>query len=844
MGKEELEDKNQKIFVVSDKDNLSGSTNDIFLHGGQFNGENESNQLQQQNGERKFGEKDSSITTSNSSLEDELETIDLYDHHHHNKIESSSSASDTRNHCPMTEEEIPSDQQKINNNIHEIELEPTTPTTQQQSTEQVDTSNLNNSEQQTNTNTQSQQSLKPDNELSSNVDSNSPSRTSTFITEELSPKSILIIFSGLMVSLSLSSLDMTIVATALPAIVEDLGSLDKLSWVVTIYLLTSTSASPLFGKFSDIFGRKAMLIFSLIVFLIGSLLCALSYSMVMLIMARAIQGIGGGGLMSAVMIVMAEIVPLRERGKYQGLLGAVYALSSVIGPLMGGTFTDNITWRWAFWINLPLGAVALVVVFFALKLPHDVIPVKKGILRIDFLGTLTLVSAVVSFLLALSWGGIDYGWDSPIIIGLLGGSFGLLIVFVINEIFFTKHPIIPMILFTNRNYIICSLGSFFLGFIMFGVIYYIPLYFQIVKGESATLSGLQLLPTMLGIVIFGCISGLLIVKFGHYKSYPIFGTFLMTIGTFLLSIWSTNSPMSQYIGFQAIIGIGIGLTMQILVLIVQNSVEYKYISISTATISFFRSIGGVVSVSLFNTILNQQFQKNLNSLVLVDPDILKGTPASEFGAEQIRTFQGYGKTNIIEAYSQALSIVFLSATPFAGAACALIIFVKAKKLRTTLASPQQQQQDNNNNGQIETVDPNSDGTNNDNINNTNQQQQQQEIEIEIINENQQQEEIELKISKDDIPFKSKRFSGNIAENDSQQQQEVVVIEKKTNNNNNIDRQQQQQQQQQHKYINSISSDEHENIEIIDEAAIEMIHLPSIAVIQQQQQQQLNTILVK
>ncbi|EGG24315.1 major facilitator superfamily protein [Cavenderia fasciculata] len=223
---------------------------------------------------------------------------------------------------------------------------------------------------------------------------------------ELTQRQILIIFSGLMVSLSLSSLDLTIVATALPAIVNDLGGFDKLSWVVTIYLLTSTSSAPLFGKFSDIF---------------GSLLCATSYTMTMLIAARAIQGLGGGGLMSAVMIVMAEIVPLRQRGKYQGLIGAVYAVSSVIGPLIGGSFTDNVTWRWAFWINLPLGAIALCVVFFALRLPQDVISVRQGFKCIDFVGTISLVVSVIGFLLALSWGGVNYSWQSPVILSLFFG---------------------------------------------------------------------------------------------------------------------------------------------------------------------------------------------------------------------------------------------------------------------------------------------------------------------------------------------------------------------------------------------------------------------------------------
>ncbi|EGC29173.1 hypothetical protein DICPUDRAFT_58958 [Dictyostelium purpureum] len=501
----------------------------------------------------------------------------------------------------------------------------------------------------------------------------------------LTPKQILIIFSGLMTSLFLSSLDLTIVATALPAIVADLHGAEQLPWVVTIYLLTSTSVSPLFGKFSDIFGKKILLLSSLVIFLIGSLLCAVATSMNMLILARAIQGVGGGGLMSAVMIVMAEIVPLRDRGKYQGLLGAVYAVSSVVGPLMGGTFTDNITWRWAFWINLPLGAVAFIVVFFALRIPQKVIPFSEGVKKIDVVGSLCLVAATICFLLGLSWGGIDYPWDSPIIICLLAGTGIFVLIFWINEKYwFNTHPIIPLDLFKTRNYVLCSIGSFLLGFVMFGVIYYIPLYFQYVKGATATASGLQLLPTMLGIVLFGAISGLLITKFGHYKSYPIVGMAFMMIGIYLLSLWDHNSTQKEYIGYQCFIGVGIGLTMQILVLIVQNSVNVVYISISTATVSFFRSIGGVVSVAVFSAILNQQFSQNLSVLVEKDAFILNGRAPHNFNIEWIKEYSEPAKSQIISSYQEALSTVFLSAAPFAGLGCVLVLFVRNNKLRTTM----------------------------------------------------------------------------------------------------------------------------------------------------------------
>ncbi|EFA77096.1 major facilitator superfamily protein [Heterostelium album PN500] len=673
-----------------------------------------------------------SLFSSGSSLEDELEEIDLT----HNKSLPSrfiGIKSNSYHQTPVTlanlsnstnSEQLPPAQIKSSKSILEEQLKKSI---------EVIVDHLEND------GSVGESSM----EETSNVDSSpSPSRKSTSFMEstELSQKSILIIFSGLMMSLFLSSLDMTIVATALPAIAEDLGSMDQMSWVITIYLLTSTAISPLFGKFSDIFGKKLTLLFSLVTFLIGSLLCAVSTSMTMLIIVRAIQGIGGGGLMAAVMIVMAEIVPLRQRGKYQGLIGGVYALSSVIGPLVGGSFTDNVNWRWAFWINIPIGVIALVVVFFALKLQQEVIPFRKGIKRVDFIGTLTSVTCIIGFLLALSWGGQVYSWTSPIMIGLFVGTAVFLGVFILNEAKFTNDPIIPLELFTNRNYVLSILTSFFLGFIMFGVIYYIPLYFQIVIGKSATVSGLQLLPTMLGIVAMGAVSGYLITSFGHYKTYPVIGTLFFTVGTFLLSYWTPESTQAEYIGYQIFIGFGIGLTMQVLTMIVQNSVEYKYIAIATATISFFRTIGGVVSVSLFSTILNSQFRSNINHL-----NLPFSIDTNSFDVQFVHSIEDpVVKAEILNAYSKSLSMVFLVATPFAAMGCLLTFFIKAHKLRTTLHRP-----DDSNNTSTDS-DSTINSTNS--ITQQNQTEGEPDLKIEIINKTVEQPTITNQDISIDIPI--------------------------------------------------------------------------------------------
>jgi EmrB/QacA subfamily drug resistance transporter len=415
--------------------------------------------------------------------------------------------------------------------------------------------------------------------------------------ETFTHRRIMIILTGLMLGMLLAALDQTIVATALPTIAGDLGGLTELSWVVTAYLLASTATVPLYGKIGDILGRKVVFQAAIVVFLGGSILAGLSQTMFELVAFRAIQGIGAGGLMSLALAIVGDVIPPRQRGRYQGYFGAVFGLASVAGPLLGGFFTDHLTWRWVFYVNIPLGLIALFVTSFALDLPFS-----RGRHKIDFTGAGLLSSGVVALLLALEWGGNTYPWGSATIIGLLVGAAILIIAFVGVETR-TSEPILPMRLFRNRTYSVSNLVGFFVGLAMFGAIVYLPLFLQISLGESATNSGFLLTPMMLGIITASVVSGRLISKFGRYRMFPILGTAIMVLAMYLLSTLGINSASWQATAYMVILGLGIGNVMQVMVLAVQNSVEPRDMGVATSSAQFFRSIGGTVGVAVLGSIL-------------------------------------------------------------------------------------------------------------------------------------------------------------------------------------------------------------------------------------------------
>ena len=494
-------------------------------------------------------------------------------------------------------------------------------------------------------------------------------------------RQIMVIMGGLMIGMLLAALDQTIVSTALPTIVGDLGGLNHISWVVTSYLLASTVTTPLYGKISDLYGRKLIFQFAIVVFLIGSALAGLSQNMTELIGFRFVQGLGAGGLMSLAMTIIGDVVPPRQRGRYQGYLGAVFALASVIGPLAGGFFVDNLSWRWVFYVNLPVGAVALVVTSIVLDLPH-----RRVAHAIDWAGALLLVATVTSLLLAVTWGGTQYAWTSPVIIGLALAGLALLPVFVAQEL---RHPepVLPPRLFRNGVFAVATATMFVVGFALFGGIVYLPLFLQVVNGRSATNAGLLLLPLILGIVSMSVASGRAITRTGRYKVFPVVGMLVMATGMYLLSTMGSGTTAVTSAAFMFVLGLGLGMVMQVLVLAVQNAVERRDLGSATGVATFLRSMGGSFGVAVYGAVLSNRLRANLADLLPhglprgVSASDLRGSPA------HILALPDGVRGPVIEAFARSIDSVFLFAVPFA-----LLGFVLALRIRevplATGAEPQ------------------------------------------------------------------------------------------------------------------------------------------------------------
>ena len=443
-----------------------------------------------------------------------------------------------------------------------------------------------------------------------------------------------LIFLALMLVLLLASLDQTIVSTALPTIVGDLGGISHLSWVVTAYLLSATIVGPLYGKLGDLYGRKLVLQVAIVIFLIGSALCGLSQNMAELIGFRTLQGLGAGGLIVVTFAVIGDVIPPRERGKYQGYFGAVFGFSTVIGPLLGGFFVDNLSWRWIFYVNLPIGAVALAVIGLAF---HTSVDRKRH--AMDYLGAALLAGTLASIVLFTSLGGSTWSWGSPQIILLIALSVILLPLFLLVESR-AAEPILPLSLFRNHTFSVTSAVGFIVGFALFGAITYLPLYLQVAKGSSPTRSGLELTPLMAGVLITSIVSGQVISKVGRYRAFPIAGTALMAVAMYLLSRIEVGTSIWVAALDAAVLGLGLGMVMQVLILAVQNSVDHSVLGVATSGSTMFRQIGGSIGVALFGTIfasrlhseLAQRLPQGVHIPNVINPAGIKHLPPAVHGA--------------------------------------------------------------------------------------------------------------------------------------------------------------------------------------------------------------------
>ncbi|HZB30136.1 MAG TPA: MDR family MFS transporter [Streptosporangiaceae bacterium] len=489
-----------------------------------------------------------------------------------------------------------------------------------------------------------------------------------------SKREIYTVLSGLMIAMLLAMLDHMVVGTAMPTIVGELGGLTHLAWVVTAYTLATAVSTPVWGKLGDLYGRKSVFMAAIVLFLIGSALAGMSQSMSELIAFRGVQGLGAGGLIVGSMAIIGDLVSPRERGRYQGVMAAVMPLAMIGGPLLGGLFTDHLSWRWAFYVNLPLGALALLVTALTMHLPR-----RRTSHRVDYLGVVLLTAGVSALILLATWGGTEHAWGSSTIIGLGIGSVVSLVLFVLWELR-AAEPIVPMRLFRNANFSLVSVLGFLVGFAMFGAVTFLPLFQQLVQGASATGSGLLLLPLMAGMLVTLLVVGNLITRTGRYRIYPIIGGVFMTVGALLLAGLTTGTSLLVTSLFMIVFGVGMGFLMQNTMLIAQNSVEMKDLGAASGAATLFRTLGGSLGVSLLGAIYGNQLTSELTSQLGA-----KGAALSAGGTqltpEMVRRLPEGVRDAVTQAVTHGVSGVFIGAAGFAAVAFVVALFIREVPLR-------------------------------------------------------------------------------------------------------------------------------------------------------------------
>ncbi|MFE3326774.1 DHA2 family efflux MFS transporter permease subunit [Streptomyces sp. NPDC059176] len=501
--------------------------------------------------------------------------------------------------------------------------------------------------------------------------------------EGRSRRTVLVAISALLLGMLLAALDQTIVSTALPTIVSELGGLEHLSWVVTAYILAATAATPLWGKLGDQYGRKKLFQTAIVIFLVGSVLCGIAQDMGQLIGFRALQGLGGGGLMVLSMAIVGDIVSPRERGRYQGLFGAVFGATSVLGPLLGGLFTQHLSWRWVFYINVPIGIVALFVIAAVLHIPS-----RGARHTIDYLGTILIAAVATCLVLVASLGGTSWPWGSPQIIALAAAGVVLLVAFVLTERR-AAEPVLPLRLFRIRTFTLVAVISFIVGFAMFGALVFLPTFLQIVQGITPTMSGVHMLPMVIGLLLTSTLSGQIVSRTGRWKVFPIAGTAVTAVGLLLLHQLTPSTSAWETSVYFFVFGAGLGLVIQVLILVVQNSVSYADLGVATSGATFFRSIGASFGVSVFGALFSNRLSHEL-AAVLAGHPLPPGTGAGELAADPraLDQLPPQLRPAVLDAYATSITDVFLYAAPVVCIAFVVAWFLKEDALRGSVTAPE------------------------------------------------------------------------------------------------------------------------------------------------------------